>query len=484
LLKISNRSGIIILISIILLGGFLTINYISYLSAKASLRDNIIYSSLPLTRDNIYSEIQKDIMRPIFVSSLMANDTFLKDWVLGGETELFRIRKYLDTIKDQYGLFISFFVSDISKKYYYENGYHKTISEENDHDQWYFNFIKKHTAFELNIDTSEAKNNQLAVFINYRVYDYMDNLIGVTGVGLSLDRITNLLTSYSIKYDRNIYLVGSKGLIKAHENSELIESKSIYEFEGLSEFADEILQAAYNPKIFEFDRNGERILLTTRYIPELEWYLFVEQNQDHVVKNIKHNLLSTSILGLFVTLIIITIVVGTVHSYNRQLEKLAITDELTGSFNRREFERLFKKAVQQNEKTGDSFSVLLVDIDHFKQINDNYGHLVGDEVIKQVTELSENSVRDKDILTRWGGDEFMLLVYGETETALSIAERISENVKKSEKIGILLHNKGMVTLSIGVTNYQKGDDVDSITKRVDDALYKAKEDGRDKIVQI
>jgi len=476
---IAKRPGIIMLISVILLGGFLTINYISYLSAKSSLRDSIIYSSLPLTRDNIYSEIQKDLMRPIFVSSLMSNDTFLKDWVLNGEKETYKIRQYLKSLKEEYGFFIAFFVSDITKKYYYEDGLHKVLSRDNQHDQWYYDFIDMHVTSDLNIDTSEAKNNELTIFINYRVYDYMNKLIGVAGVGLSLDRMTNLLASYSIKYDRNIYLVGDDGMIKAHENADLIEEKSLAEIHGLSQHASDILMAGYNPQIFEFDRNGERILLTSRYIPELKWFLMVEHNQTSSIKGIKHNLMSTSILGLFITLIIITIVGTTIHNYNKRLELLAVTDELTGSFNRREFERVFQRASGWYERTGNPFSIILIDIDKFKFINDTYGHLSGDEVIKIVTKTAKTCIREKDLLARWGGDEFIILIYEEKSTAVDIAERISDKLKNSEEIKKIMDHQ--ITLSVGITEFFEEDTEDSLIRRADKALYKAKENGRDRI---
>ncbi|MBA3013286.1 MAG: hypothetical protein FP812_24075 [Desulfobacula sp.] len=119
---LSIRTRLIFVLSLILLSGFFLTNVISYQASKRSVKTSIIESSLPLARDNIYSEIQKDLTRPIFVSSLMANDTFLKDWVLGGEGDQALIQKYLLEIKDKYHFFTSFFVSDISKTYYHFKG--------------------------------------------------------------------------------------------------------------------------------------------------------------------------------------------------------------------------------------------------------------------------------------------------------------------------------------------------------------------------
>ena len=115
----SIRTKLIIVLSLILLSGFFLTNVISYQASKKSVKTSIIENSLPLARDNIYSEIQKDLARPIFVSSLMANDTFLKDWILAGEKDPAHIQKYLLEIKDKYQFFSSFFVSDITQNYYH-----------------------------------------------------------------------------------------------------------------------------------------------------------------------------------------------------------------------------------------------------------------------------------------------------------------------------------------------------------------------------
>ncbi|PLX66399.1 MAG: hypothetical protein C0602_12120 [Denitrovibrio sp.] len=221
--KLKNKNSLFLIVSLLLISGFFVTNFISYYAAKKSLRDNIINTSLPLTRDNIYTEIQRDIMLPVYVASLMANDTFLKDWVIAGEPEVENISKYLNEIKTKYNFFTSFFVSENTKRYYYNGGILKVLSTEDEHDVWYYNFKAKHVPYELVVDTNEAANNKLTIFINHRVYDYNNNLIGVTGVGLDLERITNLLLSYRIKYNRNIYLVDRHGLIKAHHDKTLVE---------------------------------------------------------------------------------------------------------------------------------------------------------------------------------------------------------------------------------------------------------------------
>jgi len=478
----TNRTHLFTTVTLLLIAGFFLTNIISYKAAKSTLRDNIINTSLPLTRDNIYTEIQRDIMLPVYVSSLMANDTFLRDWVLSGEDNIETISKYLNEIKTKYGFFTSFFISEATSSYYYFGGKLKTISRNNKQDGWYYTFKNKHIPYELNIDTSEAHNYALTIFINHRVYDYEHNLIGVTGVGLDMERITNLLSAYRVKYNRNIFLTNKRGLIKAHHEKDLVEIANIRLMEGISSIAGNILEVEHQSENFEYDIKNTHILLTRRFIPELDWFLIVEQNQNLAIENIWLNFIKSSVVGMIISAAVLFIIISAINYYNRKLEKLAITDELTGSFNRREFSKIYKKAVSLSGKTNEPFSVILTDIDNFKEVNDTNGHLMGDNVIKAVTEVCNSSIRDDDMVARWGGDEFILLIYGTKEIALTIAERINTGLRNHGEIKTLRASGINVTLSMGISEYKYTDTEDSITIRADRALYAAKESGKNKIV--
>jgi len=473
-----SKTNLIIIISFLLIAGFFVTNLISYNAAKNTLRDNIINTSLPLTRDNVYTEIQRDIMLPVYVASLMANDTFLKDWVIDGEPETEAVTKYLKEIKTKYNFFTSFFVSEKTKNYYYHDGLLRKIDKNIKHDQWYYNFINKHVPYELTVDSNEAENYALTIFINHRVYDFNNNLIGVTGVGLDLERVTNLLSSYRVKYNRNIFLIDKHGLVKAHHNKDLIEIANIRLMDGIKDVATNILKVDQNSINLEFDQGNNHILLTKRYIPELDWFLIVEQNQNKAIENIWLNFIKSTILGLIVSCVVLFIIISSINYYNKRLEKLSITDELTGSYNRREFKRIFEKAVLKYKKTGMHFSVMLVDIDNFKIINDTKGHSVGDLVIQSVTRICNLCIRDKDLMARWGGDEFIFLINGNQDIALSIADRIKTQIQQDSLLAEILDNTFNVTLSMGISQYKINDTEDSITLRADGALYEAKENGR------
>ena len=119
-----------IVLCVLLAVGFLTTSFVSFYVARDSLEEQISETTLPLTSDNIYSEIQRDLLQPIFISSLMAHDTFVRDWALSGETDEKRIIKYLTEIQSRYDTITSYFISDKTRNYYHPSGVIKQISED------------------------------------------------------------------------------------------------------------------------------------------------------------------------------------------------------------------------------------------------------------------------------------------------------------------------------------------------------------------
>ncbi len=201
------------LICVLLLTGFLINSISSYWVSRNNVRKTIVESSLPLTSDNVYSEIQRDLLRPIFISSLMANDTFLRDWVIAGEEEIDPIVRYLNEIRVKYGTITSFFVSEQTKNYYHYSGVLKQVSEEDWRDSWYFRVRDMDQPYEINVDPDLANRDEMTIFINYRVYDFGGRFIGATGVGLTVGSVNRLISSYEAKFNRQIYFTNNEGRI-------------------------------------------------------------------------------------------------------------------------------------------------------------------------------------------------------------------------------------------------------------------------------
>ena len=164
-----------------------------------------------------------------------------------------------------------------------------------------------------------------------------------------------------------------------------------------------------------------------------------------------------------------------------EIEKIASRDTLTGAYNRRELEQEIARLQSRYERTGDQFSLMLIDIDNFKSINDNYGHLNGDEVLRRLSNIAIASIRPEDYFARYGGDEFCILLPStSTEDALIVADRLRQAYASTTFTfnGKVIKN----SISIGISgSFNVGSETKSLIAVADQALYKAKQDGRNKV---
>jgi len=160
-----------------------------------------------------------------------------------------------------------------------------------------------------------------------------------------------------------------------------------------------------------------------------------------------------------------------------KLETLAVTDTLTQVFNRIKYYEIMKREIERTERYEHPLSIIMFDIDRFKEVNDTYGHTVGDYVLRTLTQIVKKNLRGTDYLVRWGGEEFIIIA---PDTDIKKAKILAErNRKASEKYKF--DHAGTITVSFGVTQFVEDDDEDTVIKRVDDALYEAKRKGRNRV---
>lgn len=166
-----------------------------------------------------------------------------------------------------------------------------------------------------------------------------------------------------------------------------------------------------------------------------------------------------------------------------QAQESVLKDPLTGAGNRRQFDVTMEKAISACAQNSTALSLIMCDIDHFKRVNDAYGHQVGDELIKMFARVIEAGVRETDTVIRYGGEEFaIILPMTDQDAARSIAERIRRQFE-SKRLTIRETNQkiGQLTASFGVAQYRAGDGVDSLVQRADTKLYDAKSSGRNRV---
>ena len=170
----------------------------------------------------------------------------------------------------------------------------------------------------------------------------------------------------------------------------------------------------------------------------------------------------------------------------RGAEEATLTDPLTGIGNRRLFNDAMRKAVEESNAQGGPLSLIMCDIDHFKRVNDMFGHDVGDEIIRALARVIETSVRETDSVARYGGEEFAVILPG---TDLRHAKETAERIRRqfgAKTFAIRKTNQkiGQVTASFGVAEHHPGDDVQAFIRRADAKLYEAKARGRDRVADF
>lgn len=162
---------------------------------------------------------------------------------------------------------------------------------------------------------------------------------------------------------------------------------------------------------------------------------------------------------------------------NKELERLSVTDRLTGLFNRVKLDETFNTEINAANRYKKAFSIIMVDIDHFKEVNDSYGHQVGDKVLVEVAHILQANTRSTDVVGRWGGEEFMVVC---RQTDKDGVLKLAENLRKTfqDHLFPVVQQK---TVSLGITTYKEGDRSDDLVARADEALYEAKRNGRNRV---
>ena len=474
---IRSKNRLITIVSFLLITGFIATTLANYYVVRLTLRNQIANNELPLTSDNVYSEIQRDMLSSVFISSLMSTDTFVRDWLLQGEQNPEQIVNYLNEIQHHYNAFTSFLVSEQTGTYYHSSGVLKSMSPQDARDAWYYRVKNLNTDYEINVDPDLANKDAMTIFVNYRIYDYAGNFIGTTGVGLTIRAVKDLIEHYQSNYGREIFFVDLNGNLMLHGRNFPDHDNCLLDMGNLHPLVTQILDVQ-NGK-FSLEAAMGLTQFNVRFIPELNWILVVGQSESGAMKSIHNTLAINLFIYAFVTIIVLILTNLTISHFQNRLEEMASTDKLTGTHNRQAFDILLEQAIKEVHRREKPISLIMLDIDHFKKVNDTFGHLAGDAVLKNLVKTLERNLRKSDAMGRWGGEEFLVLLHDcKLDDACLIAEKIRAAVSSS------VTSFGQVripaTISLGVAQYQECESQVSLLNRADIALYKAKGGGRNR----
>ncbi len=470
-------SNLIIILSIV--AGFTGIVYRDTRSYQ-NLAEKHLENIVSLADADISNRIENSMSKPVMVSKTMANDEFLKTWFskepenIGNSTYLGQLYSYLKAYQAKYGYTTVFCVSAQTGNYYYQDGLNKTISKNDEHDVWYYNFVKSNHEYDLQVDTNEANNDNVTVFVNFRVEGADGTLLGVIGVGLQASFIESTIRSYEKDYDLSVYIINVGGAKNSFTGATdiFVSQDDLPKYTGINEQIQ--MDKSGKSEMQWFTSGGERKCLITKYNDTLGWYLVFEMGTNSISRSFQQRI-ESNVLFMLISLIVCIVVTTLVfNNYNQRIVKIENTDELTGLPNRKLFYKqylAFDRKHREQEKT-----MFMIDIDNFKCINDIYGHMFGNTILAMVGDELRNSVSGHGVAARWGGDEFIGILAVSSAEATQILCQFM-NALKSDKN----NSRYSVTVSIGIAEANGKSYIEKMIKKADEALYRSKKDGRDRI---
>ncbi|MGM9603545.1 MAG: diguanylate cyclase domain-containing protein [Faecousia sp.] len=418
----------------------------SMVSCIISIRQ--ISSEISVSSSHVIAHIVNDHIENMFLRPITVTETMSKDYSLqndmqrsneGDEAVTEQISAHLESIRSGFNYQRVYVVCEQSRAYYTYNGFVKIIDPEQDAaDFWYRDFVASGQRYALKVDTDEANNWDLSVFVNNTVLDSEGNLLGVCGVGLEMSELQRQLTEFEEKYDINITLVNRSGQI-------LIDTETAQI--GKQLFPAEYLENANAEEFFSEDLNGSTRL--TKWMEDLDWYLVIEDlspKRINLSKIIVPNV-AISMAGLFILAVaffVITIRERKISGELLEKRKTSLSDELTGLRNRRALQEDCKQIEQSG--TLHRLTVILMDLNGLKAANDTLGHQAGDELIVGTAQCLIQSMQDYGQLYRTGGDEFLAILdctAEELEKVLSKFDRLAASWKGS-RVGPISTARGVV----------------------------------------
>ena len=475
-----SKIRINLLICAIILLGFAAVGITNYISYSKIIKEDICNIS-KLTTTNIYAEIRSELARPIVVSLTMANDSFLKAWMLAEshgnltDAHMDKLSEYLTQLKDQYGYDTAFVVSETTKRYYYHDGLNKVISRQDDHDGWYYDFLNKNKPYDLDIDTDEVNQNQLTVFINCRITDENGRLIGVTGVGLKLNRVQAMLKFFEDQFGLKTALFNKEGIVQVSTDTEAIYQTDVFDLHDLGANKQDVLTHR-TLRSFEYQDEHSAGYMITQYIEDMDWFLLVVKDTSVLRRTQNAQMVNDLIIFAVVVVCVLFIVDRLIRKNDQRLSAMAKMDPLTGLVNRRGFNEALNNALAASR--GKPFYLFIFDIDEFKNINDTYGHLIGDQIITRIGKLAQQAFVN-GIVARWGGDEYAGFYAAEREEVLTYVNNFYGMIRLDEEL-----KSFNITVCFGITEFKPGDSANTLLYRADRALYQAKDNGKDRYEMI
>lgn len=426
----------------------------------------------------LFSLINSEIIRPLTVSQYMASDPFLLDYIEQDKIDKDVIFDYITSVSNQFNT-LSFIA--IEKHLLLIDSNNKTTNLTGKEAEWYHR-LKAIDKTEFT-DFGDAENPHL--FFDVKMFNKQRDFIGFIGLAIDLDHFATKFAKFKKDYGFELYFVDNNNDVTL-SSEQIMKTKSHHRKDVVTKISELPWYQQYqnkdddNNSQYFFDSSRNDLIISQMPLKELNWRVFIVA-PPITEQSVYWQLFTQNLFVLLaVSLALYCLFTLCINNFRSDLVKDSETDYLTQLPNR---SFIHWKYSLLNEKHA-HVSVVIADIDNFKALNDTYGHLFGDEVLKVISkELSEN-LRSIDLVGRWGGEEFILIL---PDTNAKQAQEIINRIRKS--IATIPFKSSPtkkdfnVTVSFGISeSHLNGIVLEEILAKADQALYSAKTSGKNKVV--
>ncbi|MDX2368942.1 MAG: sensor domain-containing diguanylate cyclase [Colwellia sp.] len=430
----------------------------------------------------LFSLINSEIIRPLTVSQYMATDPFLLDYIEQETIDREVIFNYITSVSNQFNT-MSFIA--IEKHLLLINSNNKTTSLSGKEAEWYHR-LKAIDKTEFT-DFGDAENPHL--FFDVKMFNKQQDFLGFIGLAIDLDHFAKEFAKFKKDYGFKLYFVdnnndvtlSSEQIMQTMSHHRKDDVTNINELPWYQQYQSEYqTKDANNNSQSFFDDSSNELIISQMPLKELNWRVFIiappVTEQSVYWQLFMQNLL----IFILVSLALYYLFTLCINNFRSDLVKDSETDYLTQLPNR---SFIHWKYSQLNKKH-DHVSVVIADIDNFKILNDNYGHLFGDEVLKVISKKLSENLRSIDLVGRWGGEEFILILPDTTaKQTQEIINRIRTNIATIPFTPSSTSKEFNVTVSFGISDsHLSGIHLEEILSKADQALYSAKNSGKNKVI--
>ncbi len=446
------------------------IGYASYLTIS-----NIVAEQSRLQQQSIapvFSLVVEELYKPVHTAQALASTGSLSNLLTDSELDQAAILNHLEQLQENLNMLV-FVASEQQQMQFNSDG--TTIDLLKENIEWY----PKVKAMQGDTVAILGNRENVHLYVDIKVYSEQGDFLGFIGVGKSLQSFWEAFQQYKATHGYDLLFVNNvdEVVLSSHRDfqAQFTDIVNLNELSWFKNAAQELANMENLSSIIIQIEQDDHVV-TQFNLPQLDWRVFLISPMAKRQAEINYAFFSHS-AQLAAILFFLLLFIYAAFAYQRKsIEARINIDPLTKLANRDKINHWFEEHTEKEN----SLALIMVDIDHFKNINDLYGHNTGDKVIKEVAKILRSNLGEQDVASRWGGEEFIIFM---PNTSLSIASQLAEKIRKDIELNLFTVNSQSlkVTASFGVTQAQRAEKLESIVADADRALYEAKQQGRNRV---